>query len=868
MNITKLSLKNWGRHKASEWDTDAAVVGVVGTNGKGKSTVLKAVRFALTGGTKDQADKDTLESFIHNRGNPPPKSAVVSAGLRKNGIDGLIERKVTKTTTSRKFTWEGKDYTKSEEVEALLSDMLGASKRAIANVVFIPQGRLNDVLFGTPAERETLFMRLLLLDHLEDAAKQLDKSIAILSEGLQDHTVALDEIMAQRRTIETSLAAITQQLVSARDWSTAIELMQQTDAAKRLSEETLPASVEAARRALATARENLTSALAIPADQFSGQQAEVLTQYPALVSPEKVEDLEGALDAVKAEIARMTAVITWLDREASLKKTEQETGARLQQWTADVERLRPLVADSAPEDLQRIQALESALQDFRSLRFINGNLEASRNAMESALQAFASAYGEQMRLETAWTAKEPEIAAQEKMLSEKIPALESLASLQKTILESADSAHCPLCKQSVAALNVTREAYDRTVQDLAETKEELRKQTAARGAAVTSIRQATSIAEQASRDLEKLKGEIQAAEQQLAELSGKLGGFDEGHATQELNALKGKEAAIAETDLKFRNANTEQKKAKAAYDTVVDSLSAHRAHKPEGAEDSAYEWTKNQIAAREQVVAALAPRLSVLRTASSAVTARAGDFDRLSGDLYKAQADYMALQVRIAGDKLLSEIVQRVNNIPDILTDLRERQNAYQQLAGEKRSLENQSGTLRARQTDIETKIAQNAAKQTVITELKQLKDLFSRSGLPMTYCRKKFTDLAALTQHYLSELESPFMVEPDPETDLSFRFKMLDEEDAEWLPQTKLSGGQRTRLTISFLLAGQRLIIPDVGLLVLDEPSASLDVESKDALARMFLDIGDKMAGSEFQIWVCDHSPELQQAFQKTINL
>jgi DNA repair exonuclease SbcCD ATPase subunit len=46
------------------------------------------------------------------------------------------------------------------------------------------------------------------------------------------------------------------------------------------------------------------------------------------------------------------------------------------------------------------------------------------------------------------------------------------------------------------------------------------------------------------------------------------------------------------------------------------------------------------------------------------------------------------------------------------------------------------------------------------------------------------------------------------------------------------------------------------------------LDSESRESLAGLLRDIGDKFASTEMQIIVCDHSPELAQAFQKTIRL
>ena len=53
MLITSLELKNVGRHEALKFDTNSPVVGLLGPNGVGKSTVLEMVKFLFTGETED-----------------------------------------------------------------------------------------------------------------------------------------------------------------------------------------------------------------------------------------------------------------------------------------------------------------------------------------------------------------------------------------------------------------------------------------------------------------------------------------------------------------------------------------------------------------------------------------------------------------------------------------------------------------------------------------------------------------------------------------------------------------------------------------------------------------------------------------------
>ena len=83
-----------------------------------------------------------------------------------------------------------------------------------------------------------------------------------------------------------------------------------------------------------------------------------------------------------------------------------------------------------------------------------------------------------------------------------------------------------------------------------------------------------------------------------------------------------------------------------------------------------------------------------------------------------------------------------------------------------------------------------------------------------------------------------------------------------------KLSGGQRVRLSLAFILAVQQLIVAELGFVTLDEPSTHLDEEGVDSLCNLLKKVRDVFADSEHQLWVCDHNPKLDIAFDKILKL
>ena len=87
-------------------------------------------------------------------------------------------------------------------------------------------------------------------------------------------------------------------------------------------------------------------------------------------------------------------------------------------------------------------------------------------------------------------------------------------------------------------------------------------------------------------------------------------------------------------------------------------------------------------------------------------------------------------------------------------------------------------------------------------------------------------------------------------------------------MDQCKLSGGQRVRASVAFLLAVQSLVIPDVGLLMLDEPSMHLDQESQENLRDLISNLAESLRREEKQLVVVDHCPVLMPAFRRVITL
>ena len=166
---------------------------------------------------------------------------------------------------------------------------------------------------------------------------------------------------------------------------------------------------------------------------------------------------------------------------------------------------------------------------------------------------------------------------------------------------------------------------------------------------------------------------------------------------------------------------------------------------------------------------------------------------------------------------------------------------------------------------ELALRTAEQKHRLALVKDLEILRDTFKPGGASLEYLNYNFGKIASMAADYLAESGADFMVAASEELPLSYEFLRTDREDEVWMGQDLLSGGQKVRLAVATLRAIHALVMPDVGLLVLDEPTTHLDDEAKTSMADMLHTIGEE---GTLQIIVCDHSPILVDAFSDVITL
>jgi DNA repair exonuclease SbcCD ATPase subunit len=828
MRIKRLKLKNWGPHEALDLDMNAPVFGLLGPNMAGKSNILNAIAFAFTG----MLDENQQTYVRRIAGEEGPTNGSVELTFVKGGVEGRIMRQVG-TSPRRQLWWDGSKtaITKHSEMEARLQEILACDKDAVRQAVFLSQGKIGGLLFGTNAQREEEFARMSLIDHLYDVAEIAGQEISRVQKLVTDLTSQRDEALNALEETMTSLQRAQDDLRLTPDHAAALKWV--ADVLAAISESNTRASaLQNARQLLAEAQETL-KALQSPEDKPEDKKAELLeilkdqeslgalqqtlTRGAALrknaeahLQNLKSQQLEFASQVGQREplvlaLAEIERKVRGLEESRTLYEKEDAWKRQAEPLQLRVEEAKKLVENSSalnsPEAYERLEnRADEAKQAIHRLKFgldhrheVGGqcplcggtdfsklpsedNARAQLAARETELEELRRAYAEMRRADTQRQQAEQALTS----LQEQWARLEPLR--PQGTPEHTREAVALLPDALAERLRLTRQldVIDRALEQLKRLHAEIAQ------ANETLL---------LHRELSEIEAEIRATQAKLETLA----------AAGTPEQLRARVTAI---DTFFRAREIRQQRVA----TCLEMESAARQSLA-----SAEEAEKHQRQMRPGTI-----RLDQ--------DASAADFEKAEIELKENQAR------RLRAEGYVDACTQALRRAESRLEDIRARESKQQ-------------------------------AIHNLLGELDELRRIFSRSGIPRTYLTKLFAAIVTQTQRNLEIWDAGFQVEADDEKMFNFLFYRSSEPEV-LLDQSKMSGGQRVRMALSFVQSVQQIVFPGLDFMCVDEPSTHLDQEGVEGLVRLFQNMGSQNAAGESQVIVVDHNPLLQTAFHKSHTL
>ena len=151
------------------------------------------------------------------------------------------------------------------------------------------------------------------------------------------------------------------------------------------------------------------------------------------------------------------------------------------------------------------------------------------------------------------------------------------------------------------------------------------------------------------------------------------------------------------------------------------------------------------------------------------------------------------------------------------------------------------------------------------IEKLNIARRVLHRDNLPSYVARAHKAKINDEMANYLKMFNVPFEAWLDDEMIPAVSIPGADEPKA---AAAVLSGGQKTTLALSFSIAIWSLFLPEVGFLMLDEPTHFLDSDRVSELIDVFSILRAYCEESRTQIFVVTHNDKLEASFDQVVRL
>lgn len=838
---------NIGRHRLVEKHITGNVLGLWGVSGAGKSTVLQLVEWLINGKIEHP---DPIAEFVRSNEAEEIKKMEGLAHFTVDGKPMEIERSHSKAGTStREIRWDkqGSKWGTKEKsaagAEALMTSLVGANQKAISSIVFVRQGAFGKLFSGLDSDRRDFFVRLLMLGHLEKIASVVDTYRKELMGSVKDLSVPRDQAVEAYSNAEQYFNEVDFDLSRMRSYKPELDAGAEL---VRLGDQLVTRESDFAARAVAL--DTSLAGLGLTRDKMDDwlqeRDATLAAMRERLRAATDRRKSRATYEASKAKLtAEITEIKAWLEKSA--------------QHDALTERLKGMAEDAdKPDPRIRMRQLDEWERKYQEADALVVKLQSLPAADMDAVEKLG-AEAEKTRQDAAesynkWSAAKADLA--------------DLIKLREAAKSQHSVENCRLCgndhpdpKFLEAAITNTQELAARLSNDsnlLEDRRREAAEEfTEARNTATTRAEQIAA-ANKALTDTRVALADapdISSLILERNELAASLDAYD---------AAKSLRLHLME----------EQRLVASAMGSVT--------------------YTKNDLAGRsselslaDQMLGMLPPLADldseiqeltdngmILKTSRDAVANHRDQFN-LAREAMEAQRVLLQSTLAtltkerpflISSIQALGPVITDANR-DKVLENLREKQTKFAEQTGlaaaARRALTEADKALQ----EIEVRIEEQKGRIQISKELEAVRAAFMPSGITTDYLSHQFERIAIAAQDHLAQMSADFMVISSEKRALSFDFVRLNEPNGSWLNQNRMSGGQQVKLAIAVLLAIHELIIPQVGLLVLDEPSTHLDTESKIALAEVLREIGQR---GNFQLIVCDHSQELKDAYTDIIEL
>jgi exonuclease SbcC len=529
MRLNYIELRNYRRFEHVKLELPDGIIGIVGDNGVGKSTLVESIAWALFGNQKDivRAGKES----IRRDGAKPNEPTSVKLEFMFAGEEYVVTREMSGKALSidAALLVSGREMARgSKEVSGYIEKKLGMDYKSFFISVFAKQKDLAALSSLTDSERRMTVLRMLGIDRLDDIIDEAGKTERLRREKVESSRKALmdesgrmrKDVLAERRhKLSLDQEAAEKNVLSLREKQTAIEKKEKeteqryTEVSKKLKElRDANAKDQMNRDRLDSAKKNKEQA------ESNLREAEKAER--------EIVGLESLNDSIKKEKKKHEYLLS--------AKVEHERLVRLKEDRASLDKE---IATIERENEKRTSEIKRNAD-------LSDSVRENSKVIEDAQKELADLRGRQSELHAQSKSIKEKVDTDEEHLKEierlgpdgVCPTCERPLREHQGRLRSKLAASIEKSKKSLVDLESYSKEYERKLNEQAEALESLKRRSEALAKKVRHFEQLKTEQEIASKSIKDLEAKRRKSETEIEKAESVS--FDESELERTVRSLE------------------------------------------------------------------------------------------------------------------------------------------------------------------------------------------------------------------------------------------------------------------------------------------------------------------------------------------
>lgn len=492
MRLVSLRMENYRKYRDETIEFADGIMGIVGRNGAGKTTIIEAIGWCLYGAPAARSAQGEVATTGLPRGTPCTVTLEMEAGGEAIRVVRTFKAGQTGTADLYVQGRSGAVVTGSDEVTGYVGRRLGMDRVAFFSSVFARQKELAELANARPFERREIITRLLRIDTVDKALRMIKDD----EKSLQTKIGVLRAEAADTHAIKNSIEGLETQLGTKR--SEALE------ASKGVS--ALSKSLAAAKRRLEqqdAAKENH--------DRHQASLGTAESLLAEKLAHKKTE--QDTLDGLKKEKERLKAIEPEIKDYSKVRKSLEKMESNARKHAEKV-----MAEDAVASARSKLSEQQAKVEEYEERRSSLAPKILDMKKLDSKLDRLSK------KLEKIQDAgSRARVRADD--LSERAGEKKETASQLRGLGEGGV---CPTCKQRlgasfaglVADLGKAASALEAEADERRREADERRREADSVQSDIDAVRSAKAAAAEADKEMAALKSQIDEVEKHMSGLRG------------------------------------------------------------------------------------------------------------------------------------------------------------------------------------------------------------------------------------------------------------------------------------------------------------------------------------------------------------